>query len=590
MSRQYINHSGEQLKQAVEDNKGNTKLLKDILAELQFRTTRQMKALRTVVEDMLSGAKTTAIDTKTHTSSSKTETTPQSPKPEPSQGSQFRESATAPPKASKPTEPTSVSKAASGSTNAGDKKAEEEPPRERRMGKMRKPGKLDDVPSKRVFELKTDFKLELKKDASTVERYEACLKALVAEMRKQKTAYKQVVLEDGTRMQLDGKEHGYQFPYNEDAELFEGAAVVVIIGGSQSEGRIVSFLGNQIILSLKDDFGPRIAACIVKIDNTAMLEALRVRLEKIIKGEATSFNVKLAEAVITNTGDELAPAFVSTDYLKGLNAYQKEAIAKIVANEVFYLWGPPGTGKTMTLSALCHTLIDGQKRILLCSNTNQAVDQVLFKLCKLFKKQNHPALAEGQILRVGQIAHTELKNDWSSHITLEGIVERKSQSLIERKGVLETQLDRINAQVSRASELMKVFKVLDGLTADKGQATASLQKVQTDYGSFTEKKKALENKQMTIAEERQNIQNAGTIRRAFMRSLDTVDKDIRETSAALLIKEREVISCREKLVELRGRTHEIDNAISLEKQKVANVDRKQIGQQPIGRASCRERV
>ncbi|HEX2768984.1 MAG TPA: hypothetical protein VHN12_06835, partial [Geobacteraceae bacterium] len=142
-----------------------------------------------------------------------------------------------------------------------------------------------------------------KKGATIAERYEACLKALVAEMRKQKTAYKQVILEDGIRMQLDGKENGYTFPYLEDAELFEGAAVVVIISGSQSEGRIVSFLGKQIVISLKDDFGPRISVCIVKIDNTAMLEALRARLEKIIKGEAATFNAKLAEDVISNIGD-----------------------------------------------------------------------------------------------------------------------------------------------------------------------------------------------------------------------------------------------------------------------------------------------
>src|SRR6185369_15495788 len=164
--------SGEQLKQAVEDNKGNPKILKDILTELQFRTTRQMKALRTVVEDMLSGSKTTTNDTKPHTSSSAAGTASQSPKPEPTQGSLFKEPVTPPPKASKPAEPASEPKAASSSKSAGAKKTEEEPPRERRMGKMRKPGKLDDVPSKRVFELKTDFKLELKKDASTVERYE----------------------------------------------------------------------------------------------------------------------------------------------------------------------------------------------------------------------------------------------------------------------------------------------------------------------------------------------------------------------------------------------------------------------------------
>jgi flagellar biosynthesis GTPase FlhF len=408
-NRPYFKSSGEQIRQAFDENQNNLETLKLILAELQERTTPKMKALRIKVEERIAGFKRGSSDVKsqpTH-ASSPPKTNQQQPKPE--QKNLFEDVDSQPKSASKaadisvPPQPKPVS-----NKSAGAKKTADEPPHERRMGKMRKPGKLDDVPAKMVFELKNDFKLELKKGATIVERYEACLKALVAEMRKQKTAYKQVFLEDGIRMQLDGKENGYQFPYNDDAELFEGAAVVVVIGGSHSEGRIVSFLGKQIVISLKDDFGPRIAACIVKIDNTAMLEALRARLEKIIKGEATTFNTKLAEAVISNIGDELAPAFVSPKYLEGLNACQREAIAKIVANEVFYLWGPPGTGKTQTLSALCYALIDGNKRILLCSNTNQAVDQVLLKLCNRFGEK-HPALEEGQILRVGQIALPELE-------------------------------------------------------------------------------------------------------------------------------------------------------------------------------------
>lgn len=579
-SRPYFNHSGEQIRHAFNENQNNPATLKLILAELQHRSTPKMKALRTKVEERIAGIISGTSDVKFQPSPANrsTKTSQQQPKPE--QKNLF-EGVDSPPKSASKAADTSVSSQPRLGSNksAGAKKTADEPLRERRMGKIRKSGKLDDVPTKMVFELKNDFKLELKKDAATVERYEACLKALISEMRKQRTAYKQVFLEDGTRMQLDGKEFGYQFPFNDDAELFEGAAVVVVISGSQSEGRIVSFLGKQIVISLKDDFGPRIAACIVKIDNTAMLEALRTRLEKIIKGEASTFNTKLAEAVISNSGDELAPAFVSSEYLQDLNACQKEAITKIIANEVFYLWGPPGTGKTQTLGALCHALIDGQKRILLCSNTNQAVDQVLLKLCKIFKKQNHPALAEGQILRVGQIAHSELKKDWENQITIEGIVERKSQALVARKDFLESQLEQINIQASRATEIMKTFKVLDGLVADKEHTNASIQKSQSDYNSLIEKKQILEKKHNALAVERQNIQKAGTIKRVFLRSLEAVEKDIRETNTEYLLKEREVITCGERIGEIKSRSSQIDSAISQEKQKVAGVDRKQIERQ-----------
>ena len=123
-------------------------------------------------------------------------------------------------------------------------------------------------------------------------------------------------------------------------------------------------------------------ACSLKIDNTTILEALRSRLGKIKNGDARPFNIKLAEAVVFNIGDEAQPAHIPEIYLQGLNNDQKEAVTKILANEVFYLWGPPGTGKTATLSALCLALVDQAKRFLLCSNTNQAVDQVLLKLCE----------------------------------------------------------------------------------------------------------------------------------------------------------------------------------------------------------------
>ena len=66
-------------------------------------------------------------------------------------------------------------------------------------------------------------------------------------------------------------------------ELFEGAAVIDIVGGIQSEGRIVAFLGNQIVISLRIDFRPRIDAYIVRIDNTAMRELFAIGWKRLRK-------------------------------------------------------------------------------------------------------------------------------------------------------------------------------------------------------------------------------------------------------------------------------------------------------------------
>lgn len=583
-NRPYFNFKGEQLQQVFEENQNNLEVLRQVLAEVQHRSTPKMKTLRSKVEEMIAGFTRDTGSTKkgaTPKEDRNNQEFRQSQPPKPEQEGFFSDedsSQEETKRTAKGSGGTADTKAKAKTNNSGNRETKEEPLREPRMGKMRKPGKLDGVPAKRSFDLKDEVKLDVSKDAPLAERYEAALKELVAEMRRKKTACKQIVLEDGMRVQLDGKENGYQFPYNEDAELFEGAAVVAVIGGMQSEGRIVAFLGNQIVISLQDDFGPRIAACILRIDNTAMLEALRARLEKIVKGEAATFNAKLAEAVIFNTGDELAPAFVPNEYIHDLNVYQKEAIAKILANEIFYLWGPPGTGKTKTLGALCLALIEGNKRILLCSNTNQAVDQVLLKLCERFDIK-HPAIEEGQIVRVGQIANKQLLEKWKEYVTIDGIVERKSRSLLSRKEALEIQLEKINTSVARATLLMKAFAVLDGLVTDRQRVSVIFQKNQNELNAAIERKRSLIKRVEDLQAEKRKVQLAGAIKRAFLRSMERIEKDLQLAGLELLALEKQADTYEQKNRDIKVRLGEIDTAIHQAEQAVASVDRKKVERQ-----------
>ncbi len=578
-NRPYFNFKGEQLQQLIDDNQSDLELLGLVLVELQHRSTPKMKALRSKIERSIAGFNNDTGNTKTgvppkddRKKQESRQSQPQKPEQEDLFGDKYssqketKKTATCP-------EGATESKAKEKANNSGKREPNEEPLREPRMGKMRKPGKIAGVPAKRSFDLKDEVKLDVSKDAPLVVRYEAAVRELVAEMRRKKTAYKQVILEDGVRMQLDGKENGYQFPYNEDAELFEGAAVVAVIGGMQSEGRIIAFLGKQIVISLLDDFGPRIAVCILRIDNTAMLEALRVRLEKIAKGDAVTFNAKLAEAVIFNTGNELAPAFVPNEFVSDLNSCQKEAVAKILANEIFYLWGPPGTGKTKTLGALCLALIEGNKRILLCSNTNQAVDQVLLKICDKFKI-THPAIQEGQVVRVGQIANKQLLEKWKEYVTIDGIVERKSRALLARKEELEIQLERINSSMSRANRLMKAFALLDGLIAERESVSEIFQQNQKKRNTDLERKLSLEKRIEDLQAEKQKVQLAGAIKRAFLRSIERIEKDLQKAGVDLLAKEKQLETIEDKIRDLKARLGEIDTAINPAEQAVSGIDRR----------------
>ena len=234
------------------------------------------------------------------------------------------------------------------------------------------------------------------------------------------------------------------------------------MAGRSCEGQIASVAENRITISLREDLGREIEFCVLRIDNTAMIEALRKRLEEISRGEVTNFNSDMASAVINNTGDEQPAAALEPNKIGPLRPFQIEAASKALSNDIFYLWGPPGTGKTFTLSSVSDLLFDAGKKTLICSNTNQAVDQVLYALCEGLEPQ-HPAMEAGQIVRIGKIAFEELTRDYHAYVTLDGITERKSAELKRSKEQLESEVERITAVAARAQRILDDFQRLDAI-------------------------------------------------------------------------------------------------------------------------------
>ena len=69
---------------------------------------------------------------------------------------------------------------------------------------------------------------------------------------------------------------------------------------------------------------------------------------------------------------------IKASHLQKLNSSQASFIEKALSYNVSILWGPPGTGKTQTLTSVIKIFAIREKT-LICSNTNMAVDQVFLK-------------------------------------------------------------------------------------------------------------------------------------------------------------------------------------------------------------------
>lgn len=83
-----------------------------------------------------------------------------------------------------------------------------------------------------------------------------------------------------------------------------------------------------------------------------------------------------------------------------LNESQQRAVQLCCDANVAFIWGPPGTGKTRTISHIVAELLDQGHRVLLTSTTNAAIDQALAVL--VAHPEAKPHMRKGQIVRVGQ--------------------------------------------------------------------------------------------------------------------------------------------------------------------------------------------
>lgn len=81
-----------------------------------------------------------------------------------------------------------------------------------------------------------------------------------------------------------------------------------------------------------------------------------------------------------------------------LNQAQNHAVIKAINQNLSFVWGPPGTGKTTTMAALAALLVKNGYRVLLSAPSNNALDQLLFST---YTKLNTNAF----ITRLGFTSH-----------------------------------------------------------------------------------------------------------------------------------------------------------------------------------------
>src|SRR5260370_4564204 len=314
-----------------------------------------------------------------------------------------------------------------------------------------------------VRPLGTDRRLNISTDADLPQVYIAAFAVLIDEIKTTGAGQRRYELENGVR--TEGNECVYEFPFADEAKLFEDARVEVEVLGRRIDGSIVSISSGRLWLATSDDLGKLLQRAVLLVDATALLEALKQRIESANKGEI-NLNRAIADAVVGKRKPPSDPPTIpeapweSYGSYSGLDHAQSNARRKALTASVTYVWGPPGCGKTRVLSEIVRSAFEAGKRILICSNTNKAVDQVLYQICKALDRQ-HSAMNEGRIVRLGRIADEKLASEYHAYVTVDGIVERRSTDLKIRLTQAQAEIAHIDARSARARAILDRFNHLD---------------------------------------------------------------------------------------------------------------------------------
>ncbi|KAF0297372.1 DNA-binding protein SMUBP-2 [Amphibalanus amphitrite] len=172
----------------------------------------------------------------------------------------------------------------------------------------------------------------------------------------------------------------------------------------------------------------------------------------------------------------LQPRFIN----QNLDASQRQAVGLALRDRpLAVIHGPPGTGKTTTIVEVILQHVERGQRVLVCTPSNKAVDNLLEGVWKQTRKA-HWSLRMAEVTRLGHLARMEVKHRRFSHtVKLKRRLKRKSgketrEQVQERKAALADLLRETSVLMSTLASVRSVDleHYFDLLVIDEcGQAT-----------------------------------------------------------------------------------------------------------------------
>ena len=198
---------------------------------------------------------------------------------------------------------------------------------------------------------------------------------------------------NGVKINKDDKGiYTYSFELETELHLPDDAPVVVDTAtGFHAVGSVLMCEDFQIMLLLDHDLKDNVLTAYLMVEPWKLLEALN---KKIL-----SLNPNVHEIAIELL--DQGPKLSTLEDISAVKKGQPEVFRKLEQDDIVVVWGPPGTGKTYTMSQIAKAYVKQGKSVLIVSHSNVSVDGVIKKIVRILDPDMEQDLRDGKILGYG---------------------------------------------------------------------------------------------------------------------------------------------------------------------------------------------
>jgi hypothetical protein len=240
---------------------------------------------------------------------------------------------------------------------------------------------------------------------------------------------------NGRLLSTEGS-YTYYFDTSRPLQIPVGSTIRIEWGSMKQNGRVLSSEGRGVMVDLEKSFGDLIPEAYLFHDPWELLEQLIERLDDIKKNKQKRLRVKKL----------MDPSMPAKHPIEKIKSNVHELVLRSKYNPITFVWGPPGTGKTYTLARVAANKYFQDKRVLVLSHSNQAVDVLISEVTSFLKKKNR--FREGEVLRYGGNTVGLLSNHEA--ITTSQLLQLHSPMLAEEKDMLTEERRKLKQDLARS--------------------------------------------------------------------------------------------------------------------------------------------